>query len=103
MWLLLIALFGLLVPNGFFVYWLIYEFQGIGPMLEDKLALGFMLDVLLVLMILAVYFARNPIGRIRWPWFVVLSFIGGLGFSLPLYYWLNRRGVQLNPELRATD
>jgi hypothetical protein len=91
MWLLLIALFGLLVPNGFFVYWLLKEFNGIGPVLADNLALGFMLDVLIVLILLAVYFARHPIGRVKWYWFVVLSFVGGLGFSLPLYYWLNTR------------
>lgn len=91
MWLLLIAAFGLIVPNGFFIYWLIFEFRGIAPVLENRLALGFMLDVLLVLILMAVYFARNPIGPIKWYWFVVLSFLGGLGFSLPLYYWLNRR------------
>jgi hypothetical protein len=35
------------------------------------------------------HFARKPIGNVRWYWFVVLSLIGGLGFSLPLYWWLN--------------
>jgi hypothetical protein len=91
MWLLLIALFGLTVPNGFFVYWLLYEFDGIGPVLKDNLAMGFMLDVLLTLVILTVYFARHPLGPVKWPWFVLLSFMGGLGFSLPLYYFLNQR------------
>lgn len=91
MWLLLIALFGLVVPNGFFVYWLLHEFNGFGPVLADKLALGFILDVFVALVVLAVYFARHPIGPVRWQWFVVLSLIGGLGFSLPLYYWMNRR------------
>ena len=62
MWLLLLALLGLVVPNGFFIYWLLFEFHGLGPVLQDKLALGFMLDVLLVLIILSVYFARRPIG-----------------------------------------
>ena len=46
---------------------------------------------LLLLVLLAVYFARHPLGPIRWPWFVVLSLLGGLGFGLPLYYWLNTR------------
>lgn len=90
-WLPVIALIGLIVPNGFFIYWLAFEFQGFGPILQDKLALGFILDVLLVLIVLSVYFARHPLGPVRWPWFVVLSLVGGLGFSLPLYYWLNRR------------
>lgn len=91
MWLPLIALVGFVVPNGFFVYWLLFEFRGLGPVLEDKLALGFILDVLLALIILSAYFARRPIGSVKWYWFVLLSLLGGLGFSLPLYYWLNRR------------
>jgi hypothetical protein len=46
--LLFVALLGFVVPNGFFLYWLLFEFDGIGRVLQDKLALGFMLDVLLV-------------------------------------------------------
>jgi hypothetical protein len=89
--LLLVAAFGLLVPNGFFVYWLLYDYQGLTPVLSDRLALGFILDVAVSLAILTVYLARHPLGPVHWSWFVALSFIGGLGFSLPLYYWLNRR------------
>jgi hypothetical protein len=91
MGLLLVAAFGLLVPNGFFLYWLFNEYQGLGPVLEDRLALGFILDVAVALVVLSVYFAKHPLGPVRWPWFVLLSFMGGLGFSLPLYYWLNQR------------
>jgi len=91
MWLLVIALFGFLVPNGFFLYWLLVEFDGLRPVFENTLALGFILDVLVALILLSVYFARRPIGPVRWYWFVALSFAGGLGFSLPLYYWLNQR------------
>jgi hypothetical protein len=97
MWLLLVALFGLIVPNGFFVYWLLVEFHGLGPVLRDNLALGFILDVLVALVILSIYFATHPIGRVKWYWFVALSFIGGLGFSLPLYYWLNTRLMRDQP------
>ena len=93
MWLLLAAVLGFVVPNGFFLYWLCFEFQGLGPVLQDRLALGFILDVALALVLLSVYFARHPIGPVRWPWFVVLSLLGGLVFSLPLYYWLNRNRV----------
>ena len=96
MWLLLIALFGLVVPNGFFVYWLLFEYQGVSAVLADKLAVGFMLDVVVALILLSAYFARHPLGPVKWYWFVVLSFIGGLGFSLPLYYWLNRRPTRLS-------
>ena len=92
MGLLLIALFGLLVPNGLFVYWAFAEFNGLQPVLQDRLALAFILDALLALLVLSMFFAQHPIGRVRWPWFVVLSLLGGLGFSLPFYYWLNTHG-----------
>jgi hypothetical protein len=91
--LLLIALFGLLVPNGFFLYWLFNEYSGVANALQDKLALGFILDVFMAMLLLAYYFAKFPIGRVRWYWFVVLSLLGGLGFSLPLYWWLNKRNA----------
>ena len=91
MWLLVIAAFGLLVPNGYFVYWLLTEFDGFRPVLANHLAMGFILDCLLAVALLAFQFARRPIGALAWPWFVLLSFIGGLGFSLPLYWWLNEQ------------
>lgn len=89
--LLVVALFGLTVPNGMFIYWLLHDYRGLGPVLDDWLALSFILDAVLALLLLTVYFARHPIGRIKWPWFVVMSLLGGLGFSLPFYYWMNRR------------
>jgi hypothetical protein len=91
MFLLIIALFGLLVPNGIFIYWLFTEFHDPADFVNDKLALAFILDCVLVLILMAAWFARNPIGKIKWYWFVVFSLLGGLGFSLPFYYWLNER------------
>ena len=89
-----IALFGLIVPNGMFIYWLLHDYRGIAAVLDDWLAVSFILDALLALILITVYFARRPIGPVRWPWFVVLSFVGGLGFSLPFYWWLNQRKTQ---------
>ena len=34
---------------------------------------GYMSDLQAALAILSVYFAHHPIGRVKWPWFVVLS------------------------------
>ncbi len=91
--LLLIALFGLLVPNGIFLYWLLYECDGIASIVQNKLAIAFILDAFLAMGLLAYYFARNPIGRVKWYWFIVLSILGGLGFSIPFYWWLNKRNA----------
>ena len=95
MWLLAAAAFGLLVPNGLFIYWLFAEFTGFGAVLHDKLALAFILDAVVALIVLTVYFAKRPIGPIAWHWFVVLSLLGRLGFRLPFYYWLNQRSGAL--------
>jgi hypothetical protein len=87
--LLLVSLFGLIVPNGLFLYWLIAEYSGVRAVLENHLALAFMIDAMMTLVLLSVYFAKRPIGRVGWQTFALLSIVGGLGFSLPLYWWLN--------------
>lgn len=85
-----IASFGLLVPNSLFIYWLLHEGSW-QELLANKLALAFMIDALLVLIAMSYYFAQRPIGPVKWTWFVALSFMGGLGFSVPVYWWLNQR------------
>lgn len=97
MWLLLIALFGLVVPNGLFVYWAFVEADGLASWVENRLAVAFMLDALMAVGLLAWLFATRPPGPVRWGWFVVLSFVGGLGFSIPFYLWLNRRAARRSP------
>jgi hypothetical protein len=89
--LLVVALFGLLVPNGIFIYWLFTEFHSLGEVLRNKLAVAFIIDAFLAMFLVAYFFAVHPIGKVKWYWFIVLSIVGGLGFSLPFYYWLNQR------------
>ncbi|HJQ66590.1 MAG TPA: hypothetical protein VJ816_09450 [Gemmatimonadales bacterium] len=102
MWLLLVGFVGLVVGDGLFVYWLINDFHGIGAVLQDRLALSFMFDALLTLLILTVHFARRPPGPVRWPWFVVLALLGGLCFGLPVFWWLNtRRGSGTRGAVRG--
>jgi hypothetical protein len=92
MWLLVIAIFGLIVPNGYFIYWLVHDYNGIAPVLENRLAIAFILDAFITLGLLTVHFAHHPPGRYRWPWFVAFSIAGGLCFGLPFYWWINGRG-----------
>jgi len=92
MLLLIVALFGLIVPNGIFIYWLFTEFNSAAEVVSNKLAIAFIIDAFMAMFLLAYWFAVNPIGKIKWYWFIVLSIIGGLGFSIPFYWWLNKRG-----------
>ena len=91
MWLLLVAAFGMLVPNGLFVYWLFTEFTSVSAALSDNLALAFTLDVFASTFFLSYLFARRPLGPYRWWWFLGLCLLGTLSFGLPMYLWLNWR------------
>ena len=91
MWLLFIAGFGFVVPNGLFVYWLFQDFSTVQAVLQDRLAVAFMIDVFVATGVLAVYFAKYPPGRYRWPWFVGFSLLGTLCAGLAFYWWLNKR------------
>ena len=91
-WILLaVALLGLVVPNNMFLYASLHDRNGCGSMAHNLLASSFMLDAFLAMGVLAYFFAVRPIGAVRWYWFVLLSLLGGMAFSLPLYWWLNSR------------
>ena len=92
--LLSIALFGLFVPNGMFFYYIFTQFTDWHQVTGDLLALGFIIDAFMATGLLAWWFAKNPPLRYGWKTFVVLSLIGGLGFSLPFFHYLNRPDEQ---------
>jgi hypothetical protein len=87
--LLCISAFGLIVPNGMFFYYLFVELSSLSQVLNDLLALGFIIDAFMATGLLAWWFAEHPLGRYSWKTFVALSLLGGLGFSLPFFYYLN--------------
>lgn len=89
--LLSIATFGLFIPNGMFFYYLIVQFQSLTDVVDDLLALAFIIDAFMATGLLAWFFAKHPIGKYSWKLFVVLSLLGGLGFSIPFFYYLNKR------------
>lgn len=89
--LLSVAAFGLFVPNGMFLYYLFAQFSSPSEVLNNLLALGFIIDAFMATGLIAWWFAYHPIGRYSWKIFVLLSFIGGLGFSLPFFWYLNKR------------
>ena len=89
--LLVIVLYGPVVGDGIFVWWLVHDYRGLAAVWNDRLALSFMFDAALTLAVLSVHFARHPPGRVRWPWFVLFSLVGGLCFGLPFFWWINKR------------
>jgi hypothetical protein len=89
--LLIVAVLSFVGTNGVFLYFLIFRTRELFTALMHPAALVFEIDVLVVLVLLATWFARRPLGRWTWKSFVVLSFLGGLGFSIPAFVLLNSR------------
>jgi hypothetical protein len=56
--------------------------------LQDHLAAAFITEAMLLMALFAIRVVRAPAGWLGWKWFIALSFIGGLGFSVPLYWWM---------------
>lgn len=101
MWLVLLAAIGLLAPGGLFLYWMQHDYTTLSAALSDRMAVAFFLDLVLSTFLLGYFFARKPIGPVKWYWFVVLSFLGTLAFSIPLFLWLNWRRATPRPSFVA--
>ena len=84
-----VAVFGLLGPNGVFIYFALFRWSDLLAAMQHPVTLAFVVEAFLVMGLLAVFFAQRPIGRWGWKTFVVLSLIGGLGFGIPAFVLLN--------------
>ena len=87
----LIAILGLIFPNGLYLYWVSTRFDSVSAALNNELAVGFIIEAILITMIVAYRFHVSPLGKVRIHWFVILSLVGGVGFAVPAFYWLNKR------------
>jgi hypothetical protein len=91
MLMILVAIVGLLFPNGIYAFWLFAKFDSIGEAAHDRLAVSIFVELLAATLLVAYQFRVNRLGHVRVRWFLILSFVGGLGFGIPIYYWLNKR------------
>jgi hypothetical protein len=83
-----LGLLGLLGPNGVFLYFAFFRGSEFLATMRDPVAIAFMADAFLVMGILAYYFAKISTGK-KGLIFIVLSLIGGLGFSVPAFLLTN--------------
>ena len=79
------------MPNGMFFYYILVELTTLSDLYNNRLALGFIIDAFMATGLLAWWFAKHPLESYSWKMFVGLSLLGGLGFSLPFFYYLNKR------------
>ncbi|MEP6963256.1 MAG: hypothetical protein ABI995_14340 [Acidobacteriota bacterium] len=86
-----VALFGLLGPNGVFLYFAISRRQQFLAAMQNPITLAFLVEAFVVMGLLAVFLSWRPLGPWGWKSFLALSLIGGLGFSVPMIVTLNAR------------
>src|SRR5271168_5227371 len=81
------AIAGLIGPNGVFLYYALYHPGDFSTATHNPVTMAFMADAFGTTSILAYLFARwrSSVGRFSWIWFVVLSLVGGLMFSVPAF------------------
>lgn len=87
----IVAGVGLLGLNGVFVDCLLFRREAIAEALDNPVALAFTFEALLVMALLAYAFGKWRVSRLGRTWFVLLSLVGGLAFSIPLALLLAHR------------
>lgn len=95
-WLWLIAIAGLTGPNGVFLFYALFRTDVLVSALQNPVGLVFIIDALVAMLILAFLFNKSKVSRLQWGWFIVLSLLGGLVFSIPAFLLLrpNDLGVE---------
>jgi len=79
-----VAAIGGLGLNGVFLYTWFTRPNALATTLADPIAMAFIAEALLLVPVLAWLLGRWGVSRRPWPWFVVLSMLGGLAFALPV-------------------
>ena len=91
-WLWTVALVGVAGLNGAFVYGAFVRPELLAAALANPVALAFVIETLVLTGVLAYLLERWGVSRLRWPWFVGLSLVGGIAFALPVVILWKRRG-----------
>jgi len=90
-WLLALALFGLFVPNGIFVFVVVTQPHLLLDALSHPLTVVFMAEALALTGLAAWWLHLRGDPRPGWLGFIALSLLGSLLFSVPLTLYLHAR------------
>jgi len=97
LWLWLVAGVGLVGINGAFLAGLATP-GALTAALGNPIAAAFMAEALILVALMAYLLPKWNVARLRWPWLVVLSLVGGLAFAIPLVIlWGRRRAASGGP------
>ena len=95
--LLVVAIFGLIVPNGFFLYYLFFHPAAFHATLRNPVALVFIIEAFLLMFLFAWLIRRLRFRSPGWLAFIIMSLLGSMVFSVPAFLYLASRNARKTP------
>ncbi len=92
-----ISFLGLLGINGVFLYYAVFHPSVMMAALVNPVSLVFIIEAFVMMAFLAWLISVTGLDGPGWGWFVILSLIGGLAFSAPLFILLHLRKRRAAP------
>ncbi len=86
-----LALFGLIIPNGFFLYYSLVAPASLHAALTNPIALVFITEAVLLMFLFAWLIHRWGIRSPGWLAFIIMSVVGSMVFSVPAFLNLASR------------
>lgn len=84
-----LAIFGLVVPNGVFLYYSLLEPAVLRAALANPVALVFIIEAFFLMALLAWLIHRLGLRSPGWPAFILMSLAGSMVFSVPAFLYLS--------------
>ena len=95
--LLALAVFGLIVPNGFFLYYLLVAPASLHAALSNPVALVFITEAFLLMFLFAWLIRHLGFCSPGWLAFLIMSLFGSMVFSVPAFLYLASRNARRTP------
>ena len=92
--LLALAIFGLIIPNGFFLYYSLVSPAALHAGLSNPVALVFITEAFLLMFLCAWLIHHMGLRSPGWLSFIVMSLLGSMVFSVPASLYLASRDAR---------
>jgi len=86
-----LAIFGLVVPNGVFLYYSIAQPAALHAALANPAALVFVVEAFILMFLFAWLIHRSGFRSPGWLAFIIMSLVGSMVFSVPAFLYLTSR------------
>lgn len=92
--LLFLAVFGLLVPNGVFLYCAFLQPETLRAAIANPAALVFITEAFLLMFLFAWLIHHLGFRSPGWAAFIAMSLVGSMAFSVPAFLYLTSRNAR---------